>query len=55
MSALMDILNENEGKVDLMAQPAKQVFFNDEQERFNFYFYESGTYVIVNVAIKFLW
>jgi len=32
MSALMDILNENEGKVDLMAQPAKQVFFNDEQK-----------------------
>ena len=32
----MDILNENEGKVDLMAQPAKQVFFNDEQERFNY-------------------
>ena len=32
----MDQFNENEGKVDLMAQPAKQVLFSDEQERFIF-------------------
>lgn len=30
--ALMDELDKNDGKVNLMAQPAKQVFFNDEQK-----------------------
>ena len=33
----MDQFNENEAKVDLMAQPAKQVLFSDEHEKFIFF------------------